>query len=185
MSKPVVLLILGSLRNNGFNTQLAQHIEDIIGDQATVRRLDYKDLPWMNQDLENPEQESVAAVREAVREADGVWFVTPQYNSSFPGHIKNIIDWLSRPLPGKGRGSVVISGKKVTVSGAGGRTATAPMRQALDTLLSFVGANVMSEPETGIALSGPSWASGNLTLSDEDESALEAQVKAFLAFIAQ
>ena len=183
MSDKHVLLAVGTLRKNGFNEQLAQKVEALLEGRAEVSRLEYKDLPFMNQDLENPELESVARVRDEVRNADGLWFVTPQYNNSFPGHIKNLVDWLSRPLPGKGRDSVVISGTKTTVSGAGGRTATAGMRTSLNALLEFVGADVMRDHETGIALSGESWASGKLILSSEDESSLKAQVDAFLDFI--
>jgi tRNA threonylcarbamoyladenosine modification (KEOPS) complex Pcc1 subunit len=73
---------------------------------------------------------------------------------------------------------------KATVSGAGGRTATAEMRAALDSLLEFVGASVMREGETGVALSGESWTTGKLALSAEDEAALAAQADAFLEFIA-
>jgi hypothetical protein len=57
------------------------------------------------------------------------------------------------------------------------------MRASLDALLEFVGADVMRDHETGIALSGESWASGKLILSSEDESSLKAQVDAFLDFI--
>ena len=123
-------------------------------------------------------------VHELHREADGVWFVSPQYNASFPGHVKNLVDWLSRPLPGKGRDSAATNGMRATVSGAGGRTATAEMRAALDSLLEFVGVQVMREGETGVALSGESWASGKLALSAEDEATLSAQADAFLEFIA-
>ncbi len=58
------------------------------------------------------------------------------------------------------------------------------MRAALDALLAFVGAQVMTDKEAGIALSGESWMSGTLTLSPEDEAALATQVDAFLEFIA-
>ena len=58
------------------------------------------------------------------------------------------------------------------------------MRAALDALLAFVGAQVMTEKETGIALFGESWMSGTLTLSPEDEATLAAQADAFLEFIA-
>ena len=105
MEKKNVLIVCGTLRKNGYNLQLANVIKQLIGKQADVSYLDYSELPPMNQDLESPEPASVAAVRGAVRAADGIWFVTPQYNASFPGHIKNLIDWLSRPLPGQGRGS--------------------------------------------------------------------------------
>lgn len=102
---------------------------------------------------------------------------------SYPGHIKNLVDWLSRPLPGQSRDSVVIAGKKATVSGAGGRTATAEMREMLDKLLRFVGVLVMEEGEAGIALSGESWGSGKLVLGPADEEALEAQANTFLGFL--
>ncbi|MFU0811550.1 MAG: NAD(P)H-dependent oxidoreductase [Atopobium sp.] len=183
MAEPKILIVVGTLRKNGFNEQLAEKIEKLLEGKAEVSRLDYADLPLMNQDLEDPEPESVKRIRDAVREADGIWFVSPQYNGSYPGHIKNLVDWLSRPLPGQGRDSVVIAGKKATVSGAGGRTATAEMREMLDKLLRFVGVLVMEEGEAGIALSGESWGSGKLVLGPADEEALEAQANTFLGFL--
>lgn len=183
MTRPKVLLVVGTLRKNGFNAQLADIINSKLQDQAEVNFLDYSDLPLMNQDLENPELPVVQRIRQEFRDADGIWFVSPQYNASFPGHVKNLVDWMSRALPGKGRDTAVIGGKKVTVSGAGGMTATAQMRAALDALLTFVGAEVMSEPEAGLTLAGESWTSGNLVLSDEDIDLINRQVEAFLKFI--
>ena len=182
-SKKKILIVVGTLRKNGFNRQLAERIEKLLEGKAEVSELDYSDLPLMNQDLEDPEPEAVARVRDEVRAADALWFVSPQYNGSYPGHIKNPVDWLSRPLPGQGRDSVVIAGKKATVSGAGGRTATAEMREMLDRLLRFVGVEVMEEGEAGIALSGESWGSGELKLGPADEDALEIQVNTFLGFL--
>lgn len=184
MAQKNILIVVGTLRKDGFNLQLAKRIEQLLDGRANVSVLDYSKLPLMNQDLENPELPEVAAIRDQVRNADGVWFVSPQYNGSFPGHVKNLVDWLSRPLPGQGRESAVAGGMKATVSGAGGRTATAEMRAALDSLLEFVGSKVMREHEAGFALSGESWGSGKLVLSDEDEAALAAQADAFLEFIA-
>lgn len=182
-AKKKVLIVVGTLRRNGFNLQLAHEVERVLEGRAEVSYLDYAGLPNMNQDLEDPEPAAVGAVREAVRAADGVWFVSPQYNGLMPGHVKNLVDWLSRPLPGQGRDSVVISGVKATVSGAGGRAATAPMRESLDALLRFVGADVMEGPETGVALPAESWSTGELALSDDDRAQLAAQADAFLAFI--
>lgn len=181
--KKRILVVVGTLREMGFNLQLAHEVERVLGERAEVSYLDYRGLPFMNQDREDPELPEVAAVRAAVREADGVWVVSPQYNGLMPGHVKNLVDWLSRPLPGQGRESVVIAGVKVTVSGAGGRSATAQMRAALDGLLSFVGADVMDGHETGVALPGESWATGRLVLSDEDRAHLAEQADAFLEFV--
>ena len=52
----------------------------------------------MNQDIEHPAPEAVMRVREAVREADGLWLFSPEYNHAIPGPLKNLIDWLSRPV---------------------------------------------------------------------------------------
>lgn len=66
MAEKNVLIVVGTLRKNGFNEQLAQRIEALLAGRANVSRLDYAALPLMNQDLENPERPEVAAVREAV-----------------------------------------------------------------------------------------------------------------------
>ncbi len=184
MSDRNILIVVGTLRKNGYNEQLARRIESLLEGRANVSKLDFSMLPPMNQDIESPEPPAVAAARDAIRKANGVWFVVPQYNASYPGHVKNLVDWLSRPLPGQGRESAVSNGMHATVSGAGGQTATAEMREALDALLAFVGAQVMPEGETGIALSSESWTTGNLVLSADDETALAAQATAFLDFIA-
>lgn len=52
----------------------------------------------MNQDLEVPVQPSVEMVRKEVKEADALWIFTPEYNFSFPGVLRNLLDWLSRPM---------------------------------------------------------------------------------------
>ena len=92
----------------------------------------------MNQDIENPAPPAVATAREAVRAADGIWFFTPEYNFSYPGLLKNLLDWLSRPAdPANPTSPSVLAGKKCTVSGVGGRNATNDSRAKLADLLSL------------------------------------------------
>ena len=67
-----ILMIVGSLRKQSFNRQLAQKIEAILGDRASVTYLEYWDIPYLDQDMEFPAPESVARVRAAVQEADGI-----------------------------------------------------------------------------------------------------------------
>ena len=93
-----VLMIVGSLRKDSFNLQLAKVAEKILKGQAEVRYLHYADLPFMNQDMEFPAPESVARVRQEVLAADGIWIFSPEYNYQIPGVLKNLLDWLSRPL---------------------------------------------------------------------------------------
>ena len=93
-----VLLIVGSLRKESFNLQLAKLAEEMLKDKVQVSLLQYADLPFMNQDMEFPAPESVARVRQEVLAADGIWIFSPEYNYQIPGVLKNLLDWLSRPL---------------------------------------------------------------------------------------
>lgn len=134
---PRILMIVGSLREHSFNRQLAREVERIIGDRAEVSYLDWHDVPFMDQDIEWPTPEPVAAGRAAVLSADGLWFFSPEYNYQIPGGLKNLLDWLSRPLDEHDHTSPsAIKGKRAAVSGVGGRGATAGMRKDLERLCS-------------------------------------------------
>mgnify|MGYP002526523591 CR=1 FL=1 len=176
-----ILFIVGSLREGSFNRQFTREAEQMIGARAEVTYLDYKDVPLINQDIEFPEPEALGRLRATVKEADGIWVFTPEYNFSYPGHVKNLFDWLSRPVVANDYETpTVINGKKVALSGAGGKMATAKCREKLTELLSFLKAEVM-EPQTGIALNVEAWTEGRMILSDEQKVALKNQVEAFLA----
>ena len=86
-----VLMIVGSLRKDSFNLQLAKVAEEILKGQAEVRYLHYADMPFMNQDMEFPTPESVARVRQEVLAADGIWIFSPEYNYQIPGVLKNLL----------------------------------------------------------------------------------------------
>lgn len=175
-----ILFVIGSLRAKSFNRQLANEARLIIGDRAEVKELGYRDLPLLNQDAEQPEPEAVRRVRAAVAEADGVWIFTPEYNGSYPGHLKNLLDWLSRPVVAMDYATpTCINGKRVAISGAGGKAATANCRAKLTELLNFIKADVLPE-QTGVALSAEAWGSDVLTLTDEQKDGLKAQVDKLL-----
>ena len=107
MDQPRILAIVGSQRNESNNRQLAQIAKTVVGDRALFELLDYSDVPLMNQDIEYPAPASVQRARAAVKSANGVWIFTPEYNHSYPGGLKNLIDWLSRPhQQGRKAGSV-------------------------------------------------------------------------------
>ena len=178
-----ILFIVGSLREKSFNRQLAKKVESLLEDKAKVKYLDYIDLPWMNQDKEFPAPVAVARVREEITAADGLWIFTPEYNFSYPGHVKNLLDWLSRPVKPMDYGMpTCINGKKVAISGAGGKAATANCRQKLTELLEFLKADVLPL-QTGIALQPDCWTSDVLILTDEDLKNLEAEAEAFLKVV--
>ena len=170
-----ILFIIGSLRTKSFNRQLAMMAKEIIGNRAEVYELEYSDLPLLNQDIEQPEPAAVARIRRTVSEADALWIFTPEYNSSYPGHLKNLLDWLSRPVIPLDYGTpTCINGKRVAVSGAGGKAATANCRAKLTELLTFIKADVLAE-QTGIAVPAEAWGTDVLTLTDEQKAQLSAQ----------
>lgn len=177
---PNLLFIIGSLRAKSFNRQLAQKAREIIGNRALIKELDYSDLPMLNQDIEQPEPAAVARVRKAIDEADAIWLFTPEYNGSYPGHLKNLLDWLSRPVkPGDYDAPTSINGKRVAISGAGGRSATAGCRAKLTELLTFMKAEVLPQ-QLGIALPPKAWSTDVLTFTDEQTALLAAQVEAII-----
>ena len=179
-----VLFVEGTMRKQSFNRQLAQQAEEILKGKCNVKYLDYKDLPYMNQDLEMPVQPAVARVREEVKNADALWIFTPEYNFSYPGVLKNLLDWLSRPMDMSNfQTPSAALGKKVAISGCGGKNMTQNCRAKLTELLDFMKMDLMHEPQTGIALGMEAWTKGEFSLTDEQKTELQKQADAFCAFI--
>lgn len=182
--KKQILAIVGSFRKSSFNRQLAEEVKELLDGQAEVRFLEYQTIPYLNQDEEFPAPAEIERVRSEAAAADGIWIFTPEYNYNIPGALKNLLDWLSRPLvAGDPARKTAVTGKPVTISGAGGKNATQSVRKHLDALLPFMGMNLMKEPETGIAVSPEGFASNQLVLSGEEQAQLKAQTEAFLHFL--
>ena len=178
-----ILFIIGSLRKQSFNRELSEMVRDMLKGRAEVTELDYSQVPFINQDDEYPAPQAVAEARKAVAEADGVWIFTPEYNYSYPGRVKNLIDWLSRPVdPADRNAPTVLAGKKFTLTGAGGKGATAGCRKLLTTLLTVLKANVMTEGQTGIALNIEAWTERRIMLTEVHEARLAKRAEIFLAF---
>lgn len=91
-----VVAIVGSIRKNSYNLNLAKHVKQRYADQFEVEILDLAPIPMYNQDIELDPPQSVLDFKAKVKEADAALWVTPEYNSSIPGVLGNTIDWLSR-----------------------------------------------------------------------------------------
>ena len=93
-----IAVLVGSLRKDSFNRRIAHILADLAPDRLKLEIVESGDLPHYNQDLD-PDDAPAAwrAFRDRVRPADGVLFVTPEYNRSVPGVLKNAIDVGSRP----------------------------------------------------------------------------------------
>ena len=115
MSDIKILVLLGSLRAASVNRQLAElAVESAPAGVSLVPFDRLGELPFYNEDIDGDDvPEPVQALRHAAAEADAALVVTPEYNGSIPGVLKNAIDWLSRPL-----GNGALKGKPVAVIGS-------------------------------------------------------------------
>ena len=110
-----VLVLVGSLRAESINRQIAEVAVATAPDGVELEPFErLGELPFYNEDIDvDPAPEPVVALRAAAVKADAVLVVTPEYNGSIPGVLKNAIDWLSRPF-----GNGALQGKPTAVIGA-------------------------------------------------------------------
>lgn len=182
MRKIKILAIVGSLRKESYNRQLAFAAKETVGKQADFELLEYKDVPLMNQDIEYPAPDEVKRVREIVKAADGIWFFTPEYNHFFSGVLKNLIDWLSRPVSDTEK--QILSGKPAAVSGiTPGKWGTCMAQDHLVMLISLLNMDVMNIPRLTIPNAEQQIDEyGKLDLKTS-KPYLEKQARSFIAFI--
>ncbi|MBQ8604927.1 MAG: NAD(P)H-dependent oxidoreductase [Oscillospiraceae bacterium] len=176
-----ILMIVGSFRKNSFNMQLALTAKEMLADKAEVNILQYEDRPFFNQDIETPTPESIERIRRQVMDADGIWIFTPEYNSQIPGVLKNLLDWLSRPVvPGDWKRGSAVRGKAVTIAGVAGKSAAANARANLKELLGKISMNVMGDTGTGFYMNHIIADTGMLQLSEENLRLLKEQAENFV-----
>src|SRR5690606_17990998 len=138
-----IAVIVGSLRKDSFNAKLADALARLAPADVEFRRLRIDDLPLYNQDDDDSPPAPVTRLKEGIRQADGLLFVTPEYNRSIPGVLKNALDHASRPygdsaFPDKPAGSIGVSI---------GAIGTAAAQQHLRTALAYLGMPTLGQPE--------------------------------------
>ena len=137
-----IAVLVGSLSENSINKKLAKALESVAPEGVEFTTVDV-DLPLYNHDLDGSYPEGPALLKEQIEGADGVLFVTPEYNRSFSGVMKNAIDWGSRPW-----GKSSFNGKPAAIAGASiGDLGTSQAQQALRNVLLFLNMQVMGQPE--------------------------------------
>lgn len=179
MDKRKVAVFVGSLREGSFNRQLARALERLGDDRLEFDPVDIGRLPFYNQDFDGDYPEAGVALKAQVRAADAVLFVTPEYNRSFPGVLKNAIDLASRPY-----GDSAFAGLPAAVIGTSpGAIGTAMAQQHLRNVLSYLDMPVLPQPEAYIQFKdGLVDADGKVTRQDTREF-LEDFVDRFVEWI--
>ncbi|HBL24091.1 MAG TPA: NADPH-dependent FMN reductase [Deltaproteobacteria bacterium] len=138
-----ILGIAGSLRKGSFNKMLLKAAFEVAPQEVELEIFDLEGIPPFNQDLENNPHHKVTELKEKVKGADGILIVTPEYNYSVPGVLKNAIDAASRPY-----GTSPFEGKPVAIMGASiGMLGTARAQYHLRQTLVFLNAFPLNRPE--------------------------------------
>lgn len=186
MSKKV-LLISGSDRNGSFNTQLVEILSEKLNNKGIETEiLDYSNVPLLSQNTEYPTPQAVADLREAVKNSDALFVISPEYNGSYSARLKNLMDWLSRPAAPELRDEpTVIGSKKVAFGSVANSTYGKFVRKNLSELLAYVRMNVIEGEGLGIIIPGAAWQTGLLKpeLEAEQQQLIDEYVDTFIKFI--
>jgi chromate reductase len=137
---------VGSLATASINRKLAKALVRLAPPELAMTEIPFKDLPLYSYDFDADFPPVARAFKQAIAEVDGVLFVTPEYNRSIPGGLKNAIDWASRPW-----GQNSFARKPSAVIGTSpGAIGTAVAQQSLRSVLSFCNSPQMNAPEAYI-----------------------------------
>jgi chromate reductase len=174
-----IIALVGSLRKDSYNLQLASTMQERYKGKFELEIADLRVIPYFDQDEENNPPAVIHQFKKTIADADGVLIITPEYNWSIPGVLKNALDWLSRV-------DKVLIGKPVMTAGVSpGLMGTIRAQLHLREILASPGiqARVLSPAsnEIVINLAGNKFASGRL----EDDSTLQfldAVVDRFIDF---
>ena len=174
-----IAIVVGSLRAESFNRQVAKALTLLPaaqGHQFTFPEIG--DLPLYDQDDDADPPQAAVRLKREVRAADGVIFVTPEYNRSIPGVLKNALDHASRPY-----GDSAWAGKPASVLGVSvGGTGTAMAQQHLRNVLAYLDMPTLGQPEVFLQ-----WNEGLLTdageVGERSRAFLDGWLSAFLALV--
>src|SRR5690348_11058305 len=148
MSSYDVGYFVGSLSSTSINRALSKALIRLAPDDLEFSEIPINNLPLYSQDYDTSYPPEAVALKEAIARSDAILFVTPEYNRSIPGGLKNAIDWASRPW-----GQNAFDHIPAAVIGASiGQIGTALAQQSLRGVLSFCNARQMTAPEAYVTL---------------------------------
>lgn len=181
MTKYQVGYLIGSAAKSSINRKLAEAVVHLSPQELTMSEISFRDLPLYSYDYDDDFPAVARDFKAAIDGVDAVLFVTPEYNRSIPGGLKNAIDWASRPY-----GSNSFSQKPSAIIGTSpGAVGTAVAQQALRTVLSFCNSPQMNTPEAYIQFK-PGLINDNGVVTDESTAEfLRKFMEEFHMFIAR
>lgn len=172
-------VLVGSLRKDSINKTLADNFARLGKDLFVFKNISLTEVPLFNQDLEASPPAGVTALRDAVRAADGVLLVTPEYNRSLPPVLKNALDWGSRP-PGQS----CWAGKPAALTGiAPGAVGTAAAQAHLRSVVITIGMIPMGQPEIYLTNSADFFDGNGQIVAEKTDKFLRGFLEKFRAWV--
>jgi chromate reductase len=181
MSQTRIAVIVGSLRKDSYNQKLALALAHLAPSDFTFEHLRIDDLPLYNQDDDGNQAPSVKRLKTEIAAAQGLLFVTPEYNRSIPGGLKNAIDWVSRlqnqPFAGK-----PVALQSASPGPVGGARVQYDMRKAM----TFLDAHTLNKPEIFIGNCASKLDEATGEIKDETTRGfIKQQLASFVTYIAR
>jgi chromate reductase len=146
MTQYTVGYLVGSLAKASINRKLAEALVRLAPEELVLKEIPFRDLPIYSYDYDADFPPVARAFKESLATVDAVLFVTPEYNRSIPGGLKNAIDWASRPY---GKNSFARK-PSATIGTSPGKIGTAVCQQHLKSILSFCNSPMMNSIEAYI-----------------------------------
>ena len=174
-----IAVIVGSLRAGSLNRMAARALAELAPDTIRLEIVEIRELQLYDQDLDADPPQPWIAFRERVRSADGVLFVTPEYNRSVPGVLKNAIDVGSRPY-----GASAWEGKPAGIASLspgtyGGFGANHHLRQSLV----FLDMPVMQQPEAYWGHAGTFFDANGRLVNDKTREVMQRFINAYADWV--
>lgn len=171
--------LIGSLAHDSINRVLAEALVRLAPPDLELVEIPIRDLPLYNRDDELAPVEAVTTFKTAVERSEGLLIVSPEYNRSIPGALKNAIDWGSRPW-----GHNSFARKPTGIIGAStGAIGTAVMQSSMRSVLSFLNAPQLNAPEAYITFTPEHFGTDGQVLDDATREFLQHYMDEYAAFV--
>jgi len=170
---------VGSLASGSINRTLSKALIKLAPGDLEFTEIPIKDLPLYSYDYDADFPPEGRALKEAIEGSDGILFVSPEYNRSIPGALKNAIDWGSRPW-----GTNSFARKPTGIIGASpGSIATAVMQSSMRAVLSFLDAPQLNAPEAYVKFNPDVFGSDGEVKDESTEAFLRHYMEEYCAFV--
>ncbi|MBO9555012.1 NADPH-dependent FMN reductase [Cellulomonas sp.] len=171
--------LVGSLASGSINRRLATALIGLAPSELEFHEIPIRDLPLYSPDYDADYPPVARALKDAIEASDGILFVSPEYNRSIPGALKNAIDWGSRPW-----GTNSFARKPTGIVGASiGAIGTAVMQSSMRSVLSFLNAPQLNSPEVYVQFRPEHFANDGTVTDETTAQFLRHYMSEYAAFV--